>query len=104
MGFEKIRLNFAADYSGTRRRKQRKNVFQSVRPTTTSFQPVLFFVAAGNVLSGRGKKRLDISCAKRARMGLSAEVTDITKNPLTIGFPRAIGVTTVTEDFSDLFD
>lgn len=37
-------------------------------------------------------------------MGFAAEVTDITKNPLTIRFLRAIGVTTVTEDFSDLFD
>jgi hypothetical protein len=37
-------------------------------------------------------------------MGLAAEVTDITKNPLTIGLLRAIGVTMVTEDFSDLFD
>jgi hypothetical protein len=44
----------------------------------------------------------DIPRKQSARMGLAAEVVDITKYPLTTGPLREINVRRLTEDFSNL--
>ncbi len=52
--------------------------------------------------SEMGKKGLDIFCAEKPRMRFTAEVVDITKNPLTIGLLCAICVVVVSKDLSNL--
>jgi len=52
--------------------------------------------------SEMGKERLDIFCAEKPRMSFTAEVSDITKNPLTIGLLCAICVVVISKDLSNL--
>ncbi len=52
--------------------------------------------------SEMGKERLDIFCAEKPRMRFTAEVSDITKNPLTIGLLCAICVMVISKDLSNL--
>lgn len=52
--------------------------------------------------SEMGKERFDIFCAEKPRMRFTAEVVDITKNPLTIGLLCAISVVVISKDLSNL--
>ena len=49
-----------------------------------------------------GKKLLNIFCAEKPWMSLTAEVVDITKNPLTIGLLCAIGIVVIAQDLAHL--